>query len=183
MPNWCNNELTISHKDEAMISRALKAWESGRFLDEFIPVPSDLKETIKGFLGGDEQKELEKKQAENIKKYGHATWWDFCVSEWGTKWDIGYCEDYGNDPHIHSDYGFSVYFDSAWSPPVEAYYKLEKMGFKIEAYYYEGGIGFWGRFIDGQDQEFDATKIERIPADIRNMFSIESFDDEEEIAE
>lgn len=183
MPNWCNNEMTISHPDKSMIQRALKAWETGSFLDEFIPVPQDLKETIKGFLSGDEQKELEKKQARNIEQYGHATWWDFCVDEWGTKWDIGYDKNYGNEPNILSDNSFHVCFDSAWSPPVNAYYKLEEMGFTIEAYYYEGGIGFWGEFKDGHDLEgsFDYSKsgIEKIPMHIREMFGIEPPDEEE----
>lgn len=157
-----------------MIDRALKAWNAGRFLDEFIPVPQDLKETVKGFMGDDkEQKKLEKKQARNIKKYGHATWWDFCVSEWGTKWDIGLTSENDNEPHIYSDHGFHVYFDSAWSPPIQAYIKLLEMGFKIEAHYYEGGMGFCGMFIEGKDYEFNTDDIKSIPADLRNMFDIE----------
>ena len=180
MPNWCNNELTISHPDKAMIDRAINAWNSGKFLDEFIPVPFDLKETIKGFLGGNDQKELEEKQKRNVEQYGHATWWDFCVSEWGTKWDIGRSQDYDNEPTILTDNSFHVYFDSAWSPPVNAYYKLEEMGFKIEAYYFEGGICFWGEFKDGEDHEFSAESYDRIPTDIREMFGIEPPEDEEE---
>ena len=50
MPNWCNNELTISHHDKAMIDRAVKAWNTGKFLDEFIPVPFDLKEDRKSVV-------------------------------------------------------------------------------------------------------------------------------------
>ena len=180
MPNWCNNELTISHPDKAMIDRAINAWNTGRFLDEFIPVPFDLKETIKGFLGGNDQKELEEKQRRNVEQYGYATWWDYCVNEWGTKWDIGKSQDYDNEPTILSDNSFSVYFDSAWSPPVNAYYKLVDMGFKIEAYYFEGGIGFWGEFKDGEDHEFSASSYDRIPTDIREMFGIEPPEDEEE---
>ena len=54
------------------------------------------------------------------------------------------------------------------------------MGFKIEAYYFEGGICFWGEFKDGEDHEFSAESYDRIPTDIREMFGIEPPEDEEE---
>ena len=54
------------------------------------------------------------------------------------------------------------------------------MGFKIEAYYFEGGICFWGEFKDGEDHEFSAESYDRIPTDIREMFGIEPPEVEEE---
>ncbi len=45
MPNWCNNNLTLQHEDPAMILRAKEALDRGEFLNEFIPVPEDLKIT------------------------------------------------------------------------------------------------------------------------------------------
>jgi hypothetical protein len=32
MPNWCNNNLTLTHEDPAMIQRAYDALERGEFL-------------------------------------------------------------------------------------------------------------------------------------------------------
>jgi hypothetical protein len=40
MPNWCNNNLTLSHDDPAMIQRAFDALERQEFLQEFCPVPN-----------------------------------------------------------------------------------------------------------------------------------------------
>jgi hypothetical protein len=89
MPNWCNNTLTLTHEDPAMILRAKEALDRGEFLSEFIPVPEDLK-IVAGSVGDpDEQKELERKTAENREKYGYGNWYDFCVGAWGTKWDVG----------------------------------------------------------------------------------------------
>jgi len=73
-----------------MIKRAYDALERGEFLQEFIPVPEELKETMAGSYGDDEkQKALEAQQKRNVEKYGYSNWYDYCVGEWGTKWDCG----------------------------------------------------------------------------------------------
>jgi hypothetical protein len=153
MPNWCNNNLTLEHEDPAMITRAKEALDRGEFLQEFIPVPKDLTDTVSGFLGnGEEQKELERKTKANIEKYGYGNWYDFCVGEWGTKWDVG--GDGQSD--IHPD-GKMLHtsFDSAWAPPVRAYEKLEELGFTVNAMYYESGMAYAGIYGEGVDDEIN----------------------------
>jgi len=149
MPNWCDNTLELRHEDPAMIKRAKEAFEAGRLLDEFIPVPQQLKDTRAGFYGKDtyEQELLDATEALNIKWFKHKNWWDFCVQEWGTKWDVGR-DGYINteDPNY-----LSLSFQSAWSPPIDAYAKLLDMGFEVYALYYESGIGFCGCFDQGID--------------------------------
>jgi hypothetical protein len=174
MPNWCNNNLTLTHEDPAMIQRAYDALERGEFLNEFIPVPADLQITS-GYLGsGDEQKELERKTAENREKYGYGNWYDFCVGEWGTKWDVGG----QGQSDIHPD-GKMLHtsFDSAWSPPVNAYVKLEELGFGVNAMYYEGGMAYAGAYGDGNDEEINlegmsADDIEQHYPEIDEAFGI-----------
>jgi len=174
MPNWCNNNLTLSHEDPAMIQRAFDALERGEFLNEFIPVPEDLKITS-GYLGdGDAQKELERQTKANVEKYGYGNWYDFSIGEWGTKWDVG--GDGLSD--IHPD-GKMLHtsFDSAWSPPVNAYYKLEELGFTVNAMYYEGGMCYAGEFSDGCDQEINlegmsADDIEQEHPELDECFGI-----------
>jgi hypothetical protein len=53
-------------------------------------------------------------------------------------------------------------FDSAWAPPVRAYEKLEELGFRVEAHYYEGGMAFAGTYADGCDDE---VNLEGMTAD------------------
>ena len=174
MPNWCNNNLTLTHEDPAMIQRAYDALERGEFLSEFIPVPADLQITS-GYLGsGDEQKELERKTAENREKYGYGNWYDYCVSEWGTKWDVGG----QGQSDIHPD-GKMLHtaFDSAWSPPINAYEKLVEMGFGVEAMYYEGGMGYAGAFSNGTDEELvldgmSADEVEQNYPELDECFGI-----------
>ena len=174
MPNWCNNNLTLEHEDPAMIQRAYDALQRGEFLNEFIPVPEDLKITS-GFLGnGPEQEELERQTKANVEKYGYGNWYDFSIGEWGTKWDVG-CDGQSD---IHPD-GKMLHtsFDSAWSPPVNAYYKLEELGFTVNAMYYEGGMCYAGEFSDGCDQEINlegmsADDIEQEHPELDECFGI-----------
>jgi hypothetical protein len=174
MPNWCNNNLVLEHDDPEMITRAHNALERGEFLQEFIPVPEDL-QIVAGSVGDPvEQKELERKTAENVKKYGYGNWYDYCVGEWGTKWDVGG----QGQSDIHPD-GRMLHtsFDSAWSPPVNAYYKLEELGFTVNAMYYEGGMGYAGEFTDGCDQEINiegmsADEIEQNHPELDEAFCI-----------
>jgi hypothetical protein len=157
-----------------MIKRAYDALERGEFLNEFIPVPEDLQITS-GFLGDlVEQKELERKTAENLKKYGYGNWYDYCVGEWGTKWDVG--QDGASD--IHPDgKTLHTYFDSAWAPPVNAYDKLVELGFGVNAMYHEGGMGFAGIYDEGGDQEINlegmsADEIEQEYPELDEAFGI-----------
>ena len=174
MPNWCNNNLVLEHDDPAMITRAYDALERGEFLSEFIPVPEDL-QIVAGSVGDPlEQKELERKTAENREKYGYGNWYDYCCGEWGTKWDVGG----QGQSDIHPD-GRMLHtsFDSAWSPPVNAYEKLEKLGFRVEAQFYEGGMAFAGTYSDGNCDELNlegmtADEIEKDYPDLDECFGI-----------
>jgi hypothetical protein len=175
MPNWCNNNLILEHDDPAMIQRAHEALERGELLQEFIPVPQELKETISGAYGDPvEQAKLEAQTRANVAKYGYSNWYDFCVGEWGTKWDVG--EQGCSDVHpggtmLHAS------FDSAWSPPVNAYQKLEALGFRVEAMFYEGGMAFAGSYEDGNCEDFSlegmtADDIEQNYPELDDCFGI-----------
>ena len=164
MPNWCNNTLTLTHKDPAMITRAKDALDRGEFLSEFCPMPRELGDAI---ANG-------QPNAEMIEKYGYSSWYDYCVNEWGTKWDVG--EDGATD--IHPDGTMlNTYFDSAWSPPIGAYEKLEQLGFTVDAYYYEGGMAFAGTYSDGNEDSISlegmtADQVEREYPDLDECFGI-----------
>ena len=146
MPNWCNNILTLRHADHAMIDRAVKAFEKGNLLNEFIPMPDELQ-------NGNE----------------------WCYANWGCKWDVG-----GSDATVSGDGNpnqVEMAFDSPWCPPTDGYGNLEKLGFEIDAFYYEGGMGFCGRFKDGEDDSHElagnsAWVRRNIPCEIDEAFSI-----------
>jgi hypothetical protein len=166
MPNWCGNTLTISHEDPDMIVRAKAAFAEGEFLNEFIPVPAGLKGTTSP---------NREPSAEELKaQYGYADWYDWCVNEWGTKWDVGD----GQGIQTWDDHELIVYFDSAWAPPIAAYEKLLDLGFTVYATYYEPGCAFAGIFEDGNDDCYDLSNMDsgdvqqQLPPELDDAFGI-----------
>jgi hypothetical protein len=158
-----------------MIKRAADALERGEFLQEFIPVPEQLK-IVAGSVGDPvEQAKLEADTKRNQEELGYGNWYDFQVNEWGTKWDVG--GDSQTD--IHPDGKMlHTYFDSAWSPPVAAYEKLTAMGFTVGAMYYEGGMAYAGVWEDGVDDYYDLggmnsqQVIDELPVELDEAFGI-----------
>jgi len=176
MPNWCANILKLQHTDPQMILRAKTAFENGSLLNEFVPCPPELVHTVSGAVGppdSPKQNEHERQRALNFAKWGHTDWYGWRVANWGTKWDIG-----GADCSVEvTEQGLTLSFDSAWSPPVEAYSTLVDQGFDVQAYYWEPGMCFCGSWINGQDvyveypgESDEAEKV--IPQEIDQLFNI-----------
>ena len=143
MPNWCDNTLEVSHSDPKMMKRFTNAFKDGRLCEEFIPFPN-------------------------------GEWnWDFCVENWGTKWDVG-----GDDGYLEGgdDYA-TCSFQSAWSPPMGLYHVLEELGFSVRAMYYEPGMNFAGIYEDGNDDCYELANsadevAEQIPDELDEAFGI-----------
>lgn len=175
MPNWCNNVVKMTAISKDMIDRVVKSAEDG-LLQEFIPCPQELLDTVAGSVGADgspEQQALEDQQTINRKKYGYPTWYEWKIANWSTKWDLTDCTAEVED----EGYAVTLTFDTAWSPPIEAYAKLEEMGFTIKAYYYEPGMQFAGVWEAGSDDCYqdwgDAKGAEAmLPKELDEQFAI-----------
>jgi hypothetical protein len=157
-----------------MITRAKDAFARGEFLNEFIPIPEELK-IVAGRVGDpDEQAKLEAQTKANKEKYGYDNWYDFCVGEWSTKWDIG--DDQGINSYTDND--LVLYFDSAWSPPIAAYGRLIDLGFSVYATYYEPRSAFAGIWEDGMDDYYDLSGMDsgdvqqQLPQELDEAFGI-----------
>lgn len=191
MPNWCNNNLTLEHDDPAQLIRAKAALDRGEFLQEFIPVPQELKDTMSGSYGDAEQQAmLEAQTARNVEQFGYGNWYDFCVNEWGTKWD---CGEQGNTDIDPTGKILHTGFDTAWAPPIAAYEKLMSQGFRVRAMYYEPGMVFAGIWEDGTDdcyQDWSDSQDAKatLPQELDDCFGIsegraEHEDENEELTE
>ena len=149
MPNWCLNKLTVSHTDKAAMDRFVAAYNKGTVCNEFLPKPKDI---------GD-------------------GWYGWCIQNWGTKWDVGadmgtdHEERYGLKATVVGDEA-SCSFDSAWSPPVGLYEKLNELGYKVHASYFEPGMSFCGIYTDGYDNYIEYRSKDMIPVAIWNEYNL-----------
>jgi len=145
MPNWCNNELKIStgnNSEEAkeqlkhFIQKAKgkhsdTEGQTDLKMENFVPCPKELLS-----LSAPNTKNSTKM----IEKHGYKDWYDWQVSNWGTKWDIDATKNEGSPTCVNYSYS------SAWAPNdrfikrVSELYPL--LRFNLE--YYEPGVGFKG---------------------------------------
>ena len=188
MPNWCDNTLHITHENPEMMKKVIDAWNSGEFFQTMRPCPQELIDTSAGYGGEtEEQQENERRELVNLEKYGYKNWYDWRLNNWGAKWDI----DTNGIKHKHNT-SFSQGFYSAWSPPIDFYEYLDKLGYDVKASYFAGGMGFCGRWSSKHGDEFYQIEEctpkwieENIPEDICEEYGLlecyaESDDEEED---
>jgi hypothetical protein len=175
MPNWCSNHITVRGTDPVEIEILSQAFADSKFCNAVSPIPEELNNPDTGSFGGDGAEDKDQRRAELTAKYGYSGWYDWCVANWGTKWDIG------DDSNLELDedgLGFSGSFDSAWSPPIGVMEALTEQGFEVTLYYYEPGIGFCGKWHDGDDEwiEYAGETSETVRAaigdELDDMFGI-----------
>ena len=168
MPNWCANHLVLNHSDLKMVDRALQALNRGELLQEFIPIPQELREHDPH--DPDRPQEVTERL---LEQYGTVDWYHWCLNNWGTKWDIGEagCAVSQDDGSIQA------VFDSAWSPPLKAYGELYRMGFDVQGLYYEPGMVFAGIWENGDDDYYSGWSDSReardmLPGELDDVFGI-----------
>jgi hypothetical protein len=178
MPNWCNNVVEIGHEDPAKLKALVEAYNDAKFCSYAIPVPESL-HIVSGRVGDDndpKQIELETQEKANLAAHGYATWYDFCVNEWGTKWDVG-----GDGDRIELEEGqdnTTLDFDSAWAPPLGVYQALMAQGFSVRAYFYESGMCFAGIFDENGEDFYELNDMrsdevaDTLPKDLNDVFCI-----------
>lgn len=170
MPNYCSNYVELRHKDPARLQAAADAWNSGELFNSLMPRPESLNITA---CHATNDRDLKVLYDANIEAHGYANWYDYNLAEWGTKWDVGRGEH--EEPCSPQDDVVILNFDSAWSPPLEAWDNLSAQGYEIMSYYYEPGMGFCGRYhSDGSGEHYDISSVDPldIPQDLDEFFGI-----------
>ena len=108
MPNWCSNRVEVYAEAEE-IKRFREYVSDGDLLFSFQkikPIPEDLVHTRSP--SGEPNIEL-------TDKYGVDNWYDWCIENWGVKWDV-------HDVELEEGEDYITYrFDTPWGPPNEIY--------------------------------------------------------------
>tara|TARA_Y100000114_G_scaffold139474_1_gene143509 strand:- start:10014 stop:10529 length:516 start_codon:yes stop_codon:yes gene_type:complete len=125
MPNWCNNDATLTFHTEADAQEFFKVVEAYNANDKdntlfgwFVPVDEDDNNWSRS-------------------------------EKWGTKWDA---QLYNWDIQGSTVY---LGFDTAWGPPIEVYRAGQDKGINITGYYYEPGMCFTGYFDNGEEEFYE----------------------------
>ena len=155
MPNWCNNSITITGPADQMKTiweQAQSNWKTENYglLNVMVPIPEALKGTRSPSPDDGSQPIVD----------GYDNWYDWCVNNWGTKWDI-------NDEGLvfeDTEDGYATisgWFESAWAPPITAYDKFMENNPEIQIYsiYEEGGMDFAGIYDNGDDEFMDDLSV------------------------
>lgn len=185
MPNWCNNNISISGPTETVKT----IWESataeeGGLLNAMAPQPENV---FQGNLGT--------KEREECAEQGIPNWYDWNVSNWGTKWDVS-TEGLEFTDNGDGTATIEGWFDSAWAPPIGAYEKFcdDNDNCDLEASYHEGGMdfgGFWtaaggDEYLENLHEEYKLPEDEqsdlfkRIDEEYNLSESYDMWDEDEE---
>jgi len=129
MPNWCDNSITISGPKD----KITELWKSAQTAQQ-------------GDFG----------LLEAMVPIGD--WeYDTAVENWGTKWDIS---DEGLELNINGNHAkITGYFQSAWSPPIDAYDNYLDLNPEVEIHAtYNEGISFLGKYENGNNTYYEDLK-------------------------
>ena len=164
MPNYCNNVVEI--RGPAASVKPLVDHKLDFMKIHPYPKALDITAGREGADDSPEQKALVAAEESNLDKYGYKNWYDWCVNNWGTKWNAG-----GDNPDMMVDYDYDedgdtvialFQFDTAWAPPLGVMQKLkdDHPELSIECRYHEPGVGFFGVWTDGVDRCYEFESIE-----------------------
>lgn len=133
MPNWCENKLIIigNEREIEKFRKEAKHEDHDLCLNNLTPMPRELINT---------KYPPEKKNNDLLAKYGVDNWHDWCIKNWGTKWNVEARLVYEGKKCLRYE------FDSAWTPPLNWVGAVSKEypGLLFILEYDESGVEFRG---------------------------------------
>ena len=92
--------------------------------EEKLTIPKEREEAFLAYRKDVDRRcfELGKQAFQNVARFGAATWYDWCIGNWGTKWN-----SYGYDGGIPNVQDNAIRFLTAWSAPHPILQKLSEL--------------------------------------------------------
>jgi len=140
MPNHVSHVFTITGESENIqnfISRCIS--KDGEFnFSSLVTKPEILDRTISGITNEMQTAEYKAIEKEAIETTGFNNWYNWCIENWGTKWNAY------NTFYDHNDDFIQFEFDTAWSCPEPIFNALAKQypTMKFHGYAIDEGYGF-----------------------------------------
>jgi hypothetical protein len=154
MPNWCDNTLNISHANKTKVDE----------LEAELSKKNDEDKSVTCLF-------------EHFRPNPSGEWeYEWSLNNWGTKWDANII-----DWERLDDESVTIYFETAWGPPIELYKFLNEQEWNIEAFYNEPGMCFAGIYDNGSDEcyeysDLSADEIEdELPHELNEMYGISDY--------
>ena len=168
MPNWCNNNIDIVGPTETVKQLWEDATAEGSgLLEAMAPMPKELEDTVADGSEG-------------------VNWYNWRVSNWGTKWDI---DMEGLEFTDNGDGTASItgWFDTAWAPPIAAFETLSQDwdSCYIELFYEESGMCFVGCWdSEGGDDYYEYSDCDsKTISDVVPKYLVDQFALDERLSE
>ena len=91
-------------------------------------------------------------RAKLVEEFGFDSWYEWCVANWGTKWNC----------NTNEDTVLEFSFDSAWSPPIKWLAKVvtDFPTLKFKMHYIEPGCDFCGMVYSAEIKEGEFPYLE-----------------------
>ena len=135
MPNWCNNEVSIIPENgeglEEMKQFAEECFtEKELDFEKIIPYPESAPSRE------DQPEDFMERLKHPFAKWYNDFGYDWCIENWGTKWNA--CEQV----NVLGDEEINLDFQTAWSPPQGIYEKIQTRlpNCSISWFYREDGM-------------------------------------------
>lgn len=151
MPNWCENEVKLYGDVETIktLKAQLESDETVFDFNKVLPIPEALKNVCVGAVTVERAGEPRRvdtwrevdgdvialDKTELIAQYGAVSARDWCINNWGTKWNTSEVAVEEGEDYLH------YYFDTAWCPPTGICTALRKQfpDLHISWFYREDG--------------------------------------------
>jgi hypothetical protein len=179
MPNWCENKLILQGSESSIL-----AFEARYFVEVEVEVEFDNPNQQLDNEGNCIKAKCLEFRFEKVKPLPpehQENWYDWCIENWGTKWDV--CH------FVRGDKPGTYFFDTAWSFPQALFDELASQlendfaGLYFEGYFFEAGFGYSGNFYYNDQDGFECHSDEdrdSLREIAKEHFNYDPYDDEAE---
>jgi hypothetical protein len=182
MPNWCSNVVYLNAKKEKMTNLFSQVKETNSFFELLKPIPESIKCINRSNcceVAGKQIKISDNEIQRLIQKYGASNCHDWCLSNWGTRWDADIeevdlllSEIQDSIPDDKGNVSIQIAFATESAEPEKIFNEFKTQGYFITAYFHEASTAYCGSFLDGLYMGKSYNSFSEIDPTIVKIFNL-----------